>query len=118
MRILFILLAGLFLIEIGGCTKYTCKEEVQLDMPLDQARRRIVGLHLLAEERDRYEFGCYLVLNCGSGDWFPYAEPYKLTFIDDCLVRIEIDQDEKTRQEIDTNTNRSGIYMHQHFIWH
>lgn len=118
MRVFWVSVAGIFLLGIAGCAKYTCKEQVLLDMPLDQARGEILGLRLLAEEKDRYEFGCYLVLNCDSGAWFPYAEPYKLTFIDNRLVRIEIDQDEKTRQEIDTNTNRSGIYMHQHFIWH
>ena len=110
-----LILIGLAFV-LTGCTEYSCKDNVALGMTIPQAYDEILHLRMIAEEQHRQEFSCKLVINCYDDKMFQHTEPYKLTFLNGELVRIEIDQDEKTRQEIESSIHeRSSV--HGRFFW-
>ncbi len=101
----------------GGCVQYTCREEVHLGMSIEQAKARIEGLRWLAEQSDRVEYGCDLTVNCGTEDWFRRTEPYRLIFQYGSLIRMEIDQDELTRRELEQAVNESINVRMRYDMW-
>jgi hypothetical protein len=84
----------------GGCGKYACKQDVALGMDEQDALQQIPGIRLVAEEMNRKEYACQLFEDCPSTSWFRASNPYKLSFSNSRLLRMEINQDELTRQEL------------------
>ena len=113
-RLIWLVCLALF---VAGCTQYSCREEVHLGMGIEQAKRRVVGLRWLAEESERVEYGCNLAVNCGTDDWFQDTEPYKLTFQYGALIRMEIDQDELTRRELEQAVQDSVNVRMRYGMW-
>lgn len=94
--ILAMMVAGL----VCGCSNFGCKQDIALGMDEQEALQRVPGIRLVAEEMNRKEYSCELYDDCPSTSWFRSAVPYKLSFENARLLRIEINQDELTRQEL------------------
>jgi hypothetical protein len=97
----------------GGCGKYACKQDVNLGMDEQDALRQIPGINLVAEEMDRKEYACELYDDCPSTSWLRSTTPYKLGFQNARLLRIEVNQDELTRQEL----NRAVEMRYNYHRW-
>jgi hypothetical protein len=89
--ILAVTVAGL----ICGCSNFACKTDITLGMDEQDALQRIPGIRLVAEE-----YACQLFEDCPITSWFRASNPYKLSFSNSRLLRMEINQDELTRQEM------------------
>ena len=96
-----------------GCGKYACKQDVVLGMDEQEALQRVPGIHLIAEEMARKEYACQLFDDCDTSHWFRSTTPYKLGFQNARLLRIEINQDELTRQEL----NRAVEMRYNYYWW-
>jgi hypothetical protein len=94
--ILAVTVAGL----ICGCSNFACKTDITLGMDEQDALQRIPGIRLVAEEMNRKEYACQLFEDCPITSWFRASNPYKLSFSNSRLLRMEINQDELTRQEM------------------
>jgi hypothetical protein len=94
-----------------GCGNFACKQDVPLGMDEQDAIRQIPGIHLVAEEFNRNEYSCELYDDCSSKSWLRSTTPYKLNFENARLLRIEINQDELTRRELNHAVEmRYGYY--------
>lgn len=82
-----------------GCGDFACRQDVNLGMDEQDALRQIPGIRLIAEEMNRKEYACELLDECPKS-WFYSTTPYKLSFQNARLLRMEINQDELTRREL------------------
>jgi len=107
----------LLIVVAAGCTRLTCREDVHLGMSVKQARAHIVGLRWLAEESGRVEYGCDLAVNCGTDDWFQRSEPYRLIFQYGSLIRMEVDQAELTRRQLEQAIDQRVDVRMRYDMW-
>ncbi len=108
-RMLWIMVAGLAVMNFG-CGRYACRQDINLGMEEQDALRSIPGIHVLAEEMNSKEYGCDLVDICPQ-HILSSTTPYKLTFQNGRLLRIEINQDEITRRQLNHAVEmRYGYY--------
>ena len=84
---------------VCGCGDFACRQDVNLGMDEQDALQQIPGIRLIAEEMNRKEYACELLDVCPKS-WFHSTTPYKLSFQNARLLRMEINQDELTRQEL------------------
>ncbi len=106
-------IVGLCGLALSGCSQIACKQEASLGIDEQEALRRIPGMRLIAEEFNRREYSCELYEDCPSTSWFRSSNPYKLSFENARLLRIEINQDELTRREL----NRAVEMRFNHYRW-
>ena len=98
---------------VCGCSKFACKQDITLGMDEQEALQRVPGIRLVAEELNRKEYACELYNDCPSTSWFRSAIPFKLSFENARLLRIEINQDELTRQEL----NQAVEMRYSYYRW-
>lgn len=113
MKIVQWMMVGAAAVLACGCSNYACKQDINLGMDEQDALQQIPGIRLIAEEMNRKEYACELFEDCPSTSWFRESNPYKLSFSNSRLLRMEINQDELTRQEL----NRAVEMRYNYHRW-
>ncbi|NLH15418.1 MAG: hypothetical protein GX455_02455 [Phycisphaerae bacterium] len=93
-----------------GCGNYACRQDITLGMDEQDALRTIPGIQVIAEEMNRKEYACDLLDTCPKS-FLSSTTPYKLSFQNARLLRIEVNQDEITRRQLNHAVEmRYGYY--------